>query len=317
MDNKYTFQNIYLYLKKNLKFYALSFFLSLAILFGLFLYSNTTEKRQTEIENNSTNKTVFSFILENEQGNLMNNSGALTQVFTTELSKTSFFPKDTESNFNVLYDDKSNCFQVLFDNSVKNSVVSETRNYLTSAIEQKKIGFFASKKIYFINENISSENISSEDQSTGFNKKMLVLAIGVIFVLTLLLGTLLASYFEKKKKTISHKFNLANSEMIIDINSLKAKMKENKISIINSIVRGNQKNKLIIVAGNSEFKDLLSFNETKNFVISDLGDLKAELPIQPEEIVIICEQNRTEKIWYNRQIELAKNSANTVKVIFA
>lgn len=70
---------------------------------------------------------------------------------------------------------------------------------------------------------------------------MLVLAIGVIFVLTLLLGTLLASYFEKKKKTISHKFNLANSEMIIDINSLKAKMKENKISIINSIVRGNQK----------------------------------------------------------------------------
>lgn len=311
MDNKYTFQNIYLYLKKNLKFYTLSFFLSLAILCGLFLYSSTTEKRQTEIENNAANKTVFSFILENEQGNLMNNSGALAQVFTTELSKTSFFSKDTESNFNVLYDDKSNSFKVFFDNSVKNSVVSETRNYLTSAIEQNKIDFFASKKIYFINE-----NISSEDQPTGFSKKMLILAIGVIFVLTLLLGTLLASYFEKKKKIISQKFYLANSEMIIDINSLKAKTKENKISIINSIIRGNKKNKLIILAGDSEFKGLLSFNETKNFVISDLGDLKAELPIQPEEIVIICEQNKTEKVWYNRQIELAKNSVNTVKVIF-
>lgn len=313
MDNKYTFEHIYGYLKNNVKIYILSLFFSVAIVFGLFLYSNHTEKQKIQDENNFENQTVFSFIIENEQGNIMNNSGALTRVFLTELTKTSFFGKDVENKFNVQYDDQSNSFHIFFNDNVKKSIVEETRTYLNSQMEQNKIKFFVNKKIYFINENVESD-VTPTDTSMG--KKVLILFAGLIIVLTLLFGTILANYFERKRKTISQKFYLSDSEMIIDVNSLVKQETIKKVTILNSLIKGNYNNKLIIIESHSDLKEKLSFDKTKAFIVSDLGNLESEFPIVPEEVFIICEQGETTKEWFNRQIELVQNSVNIVKVIY-
>lgn len=311
MDNKYALEHIYQYFKVNIKTYILSFFVSILIVGALFMYSSATSKQQVESQSEEERSVVFSFILENEQGNLMNNAGALNQILLTTLSEQKFFSKAAEDGFKVTYEDATNSFQVFFANEVDKSLVSKTKDYLVLQIEQNKINFFNNKDIYFIDEQVSNEN-----GTTSVSKKNLILYIGLIIMLTIIIGTVIANFVEAKKEKISHKFYLANNIMVLDVHSLKLQTKEERIETIKSIINGNLNNKIIVKENNiSVLRDLL-INDKKAVVLSDLGKLETRLPIDPEEIVIICEKDESSKIWYNRQVELAKNSVNIVKVIY-
>lgn len=315
MDNKYTFENIYQYFKDNAKIYFGSFILSLFVIFGFYMYSSHTDKQQVQVEDQLESQLLFSFILENEQGNIMNNSGAISRVFTTTLSQQDFFTKKMEKNFKVTYDDKSNSFEVYFEGDFNKSKISSTRDFLVSQIQQNKMSFFKNKNLYFIND-ISNEQDEKNENEAGINKKIVVLCLVVVIVLTLIFGTLFANYLESRKKVINQKFYLSNDKTILDINSLKIQTKEQRASIINSIIMGNSKNKIVIVESNSNLLNQISVNEEKVLVVSDLGELSKEISIEPEEILIICSKNKTTKIWYKRQIELARNSSNIVKIIY-
>lgn len=109
------------------------------------MYSSHTDKQQVQVEDQLESQLLFSFILENEQGNIMNNSGAISRVFTTTLSQQDFFTKKMEKNFKVTYDDKSNSFEVYFEGDFNKSKISSTRDFLVSQIQQNKMSFLKIK----------------------------------------------------------------------------------------------------------------------------------------------------------------------------
>ena len=181
--------------------------------FGLFFYSSYTQKN---VEKNvQEEQPLFSFILENSQGNIMNASGAVKQVFLTSLQDTKQFSEETLEKLNVSYNDIQNTMDVKFISDEQIPGQKQISDYLQKEINEGKLSFFNNKQVYYINKNIGNDQLIIPSSETISTKKI-ILIILIDGILTVVLGTILASWKQHNTKTITQSFMLGNDVQLID-----------------------------------------------------------------------------------------------------
>lgn len=307
-------KDIYSFFKDHLRIYILSFVVSLLFVGGLFFYSTYS---QSKIEDsNQKNQPLFSFILENSQGNIMTASGAIKQVYLTSLQEKKQFSNETLEKLSVTYNDIQNTIDVQLTNEVSEQEQKQISDLLQKEMANGELPFFDNKTYYFINKELEYNRIVPLQSSRGISTKKIVLLVLVIIILTVGLGTLLVSWKEYKTRVITQKFTLGNDVQAIDINSLNLSDKQEKSNVINSLLNGTSKNKFLILEENEIIdKSQITKNENTN-IYSNLNTITNPVAFRPDEILIVCFKNNTTKKWYQEQLEIAKALTNTIKIIY-
>lgn len=312
-NNKISPRDLYTFIKDNLIMYIISFFLSLVLTFGLFFYSSYTQKN---VEKNvQEEQPLFSFILENSQGNIMNASGAVKQVFLTSLQDTKQFSEETLEKLNVSYNDIQNTMDVKFISDEQIPGQKQISDYLQKEINEGKLSFFNNKQVYYINKNIGNDQLIIPSSETISTKKIIFIIL-IDGILTVVLGTILASWKQHNTKTITQSFMLGNDVQLIDIEALNLTTDQNKLNSINSLLNGNSKTKLLVLEENTSIKrEELAENEHV-MIYSNLQNISKPVLFIPDEILIICFKKNTSKYWYRQQVEIAKALTNEIKTIY-
>ncbi|MFB5367118.1 hypothetical protein ACFC5Y_09890 [Enterococcus faecium] len=312
-NNNVTLKDVIYFFKSSLKQYVAAFILSIVLVGGVLLYSNYSQNNIDKKEDK--NDLLFSFILENNQGNIMTSSGAVKQVFLTSLQETKKYKSELLEQLIVTYNDIENTMDVQLTESVDREKKEEIANLLIKEMNDGKLNYFENKHFYYINKDLEN-NLKKEDTiSEGISKKKIILLIIVLIMLSMILGTILASWKENKNTMISQKFNLGNDVQQIDINSLNISSNIEKSNIIRAIINGTNLKKILVLQENTLIGENLCTNDSA-YLIMDLEKIEEPLSIQPEEIIIVCFKNKTSKIWYKKQLEIAKALTSTIKIIY-
>ncbi|MGM9903587.1 hypothetical protein A5844_002293 [Enterococcus sp. 10A9_DIV0425] len=313
-NNSLSPKDIYSFFKDHIKIYILSFVLSVVLIGGLFFYSS---RSQNKLEtNNQTNEPLFSFILENSQGNIMTASGAVKQVFLTSLQENGQFSDDVLEKLNVTYNDIQNTIDVQFVEEVPEQKQKQISELLQQEMNNGELPFFKNKTFYYINKEIENNRASTLQITEGVSTKKIILLVLVVIVITVGLGTLIVSWKEYKTKVITQKFTLGNDVQAIDIESLDLSSKQEKQSIINALLNGTSQNKFLVLENENiiEKENLIISEKTK--VYSSLENIVEPVSFEPEEILIVCFKKNTTKKWYKEQVEIAKALTNSIKTIY-
>ncbi|MDA9462402.1 hypothetical protein B835_2347 [Enterococcus mundtii 3F] len=313
-NNSLSPKDIYSFFRDHLKVYIVSFIISLLLVGGLFFYSNYS---QSKIENtNQINRPLFSFILENSQGNIVTASGAVKQVFLTSLQEKNQFSDETLEKLSVGYNDIQNTIDVQFTDDVPEQEQKQISELLQKEMTNNELPFFDNKTFYYINKDIQFNKSLPVQVSEGISIKKIILLVLVMIVITVGLGTLLVSWKEYRTKVITQKFTLGNDVQAIDINSLDLSTVEEKLNIINSLLNGSSKNKFLVLEENNIIDRNQISKQNNTNIFSNLNHIIEPVSFKPDEILIVCFKKNTTKKWYREQLEIAKALTNIIKIIY-
>lgn len=321
MEHKLTLDDLFSFIKNNIKYYIISFIVVVFAVIGISVYSSLS---QDVIDGEDADNSLFSFILENKQGNIMNNSGAVKEALLTSLSKDQKLYQEYSNLLEVNYDNVKNIIIVSLSEVEKEDAVDQEKitDFFMNEIKNDSIDFFNDKGLYFVSyeplEEVGVPN-SESNLATGFSKKKIILLVGITIILTAVTGTILSSYMVSKDKKITQKFYLGSGFPVIDINSLKFDTLSEKIDAIKAIVNRDNKAKLILVEDEDLQKQLeKSVSDQSNTILNSLlneNAIKTDNRL-PEEILIICSKDRTTKKWLKIQKELSDSFEVNVKYLF-
>lgn len=312
-NNSISLKDLYFFFKDHFKIYIISFILSVAIVGGLFSYSIYSESK---IETGQQkNPILFSFILENSQGNIVTSSGAVKQIFLTSLEDKQQFSQDALEKLNVTYNNIQNTIDVQFVKEVSEQEQKQISDFLQQEINNGNLAFFNNKKIYFINKEKGNHH-TILPKNAGISSQKIILVILVIAVIAIGLGTLLVSWKEHKTKIITQKFTLGNDVQVIDIESLDLSTNKEKVNVIHSLLNGDLKTKFLVLEENRLINRKEVHKNDNIMIYSDLQNIIDPVPFRPEEILIICFKKNTTKQWYKKQVEIAKALTDVIMTIY-
>ncbi|KAA9180525.1 hypothetical protein F6X86_02525 [Enterococcus durans] len=313
-NNGLSIKDIFSFFKSHLKIYLATLLLSIILVGGLFFYSSISQNKIKQIE--EINVPLFSFILENEQGNIMNTSGAVKEVFLTSLEDSNQFKQEVVEKLTVSYDDISNTINVRFVDTVSKSDEDQVKRFLRQELDEKKLSFFKNKTFYYVNNDINQANQNKLPITETVSKKKIILLVLVIFILTVIISTVLISWLEHKNKKVSQKFFLGDDVQTIDINSLDLSSKADQKRIIYSILNGTNTNKLVVSEDKQFINQLTTDNLDRVSGYYQLQDIENPVGEKTEELIIICVKQKTTKKWYKEQLEIGKALTNNIKTIY-
>lgn len=313
-NNGLSIKDIFSFFKSHLKIYLATLLLSIILVGGLFFYSSISQNKIKQIE--EVNVPLFSFILENEQGNIMNTSGAVKEVFLTSLEDSNQFKQEVVEKLTVSYDDISNTINVRFVDTVSKSDEDQVKRFLRQELDEKKLSFFKNKTFYYVNNDINQANQNKLPITETVSKKKIILLVLVIFILTVIISTVLISWLEHKNKKVSQKFFLGDDVQTIDINSLDLSSKADQKRIIYSILNGTNTNKLVVSEDKQFINQLTTDNLDRVSGYYQLQDIENPVGEKTEELIIICVKQKTTKKWYKEQLEIGKALTNNIKTIY-
>ena len=313
-NNGLSIKDIFSFFKSHLKIYLATLLLSIILVGGLFFYSSISQNKIKQIE--EINVPLFSFILENEQGNIMNTSGAVKEVFLTSLEDSNQFKQEVVEKLTVSYDDISNTINVRFVDTVSKSDEDQVKRFLIQELDEKKLSFFKNKTFYYVNNDINQANQNKLPITETVSKKKIILLVLVIFILTAIISTVLISWLEHKNKKVSQKFFLGDDVQTIDINSLDLSSKADQKRIIYSILNGTNTNKLVVSEDKQFINQLTTDNLDRVSGYYQLQDIENPVGEKTEELIIICVKQKTTKKWYKEQLEIGKALTNNIKTIY-
>lgn len=313
-NNGLSIKDIFSFFKSHLKIYLATLLLSIILVGGLFFYSSMSQNKIKQIE--EINVPLFSFILENEQGNIMNTSGAVKEVFLTSLEDSNQFKQEVVEKLTVSYDDISNTINVRFVDTVSKSDEDQVKQFLRQELDEKKLSFFKNKTFYYVNNDINQANQNKLPITETVSKKKIILLVLVIFILTAIISTVLISWLEHKNKKVSQKFFLGDDVQTIDINSLDLSSKADQKRIIYSILNGTNTNKLVVSEDKQFINQLTTDNLDRVSGYYQLQDIENPVGEKTEELIIICVKQKTTKKWYKEQLEIGKALTNNIKTIY-
>ncbi|NJE64538.1 hypothetical protein EGW35_00285 [Enterococcus durans] len=313
-NNGLSIKDIFSFFKSHLKIYLATLLLSIILVGGLFFYSSISQNKIKQIE--EINVPLFSFILENEQGNIMNTSGAVKEVFLTSLEDSNQFKQEVVEKLTVSYDDISNTINVRFVDTVSKSDEDQVKRFLRQELDEKKLSFFKNKTFYYVNNDINQANQNKLPITETVSKKKIILLVLVIFILTAIISTVLISWLEHKNKKVSQKFFLGDDVQTIDINSLDLSSKADQKRIIYSILNGTNTNKLVVSEDKQFINQLTTDNLDRVSGYYQLQDIENPVGEKTEELIIICVKQKTTKKWYKEQLEIGKALTNNIKTIY-
>lgn len=313
-NNGLSIKDICSFFKSHLKIYLATFLLSIILVGGLFFYSSMSQNKIEQTE--EINVPLFSFILENEQGNIMNTSGAVKEVFLTSLEDSNQFKQEVVEKLTVSYDDISNTINVRFVDTVSKSDEDQVKQFLRQELDEKKLSFFKNKTFYYVNNDINQANQNKFPITETVSKKKIILLVLVIFILTAIISTVLISWLEHKNKKVSQKFFLGDDVQTIDINSLDLSSKADQKRIIYSILNGTNTNKLVVSEDKQFINQLNTDNLDRVSGYYQLQDIENPVGEKTEELIIICVKQTTTKKWYKEQLEIGKALTNNIKTIY-
>lgn len=313
-NNGLSIKDIFSFFKSHLKIYLATLLLSIILVGGLFFYSSISQNKIKQIE--EINVPLFSFILENEQGNIMNTSGAVKEVFLTSLEDSNQFKQEVVEKLTVSYDDISNTINVRFVGTVSKSDEDQVKRFLRQELDEKKLSFFKNKTFYYVNNDINQANQNKLPITETVSKKKIILLVLVIFILTVIISTVLISWLEHKNKKVSQKFFLGDDVQTIDINSLDLSSKADQKRIIYSILNGTNTNKLVVSEDKQFINQLTTDNLDRVSGYYQLQDIENPVGEKTEELIIICVKQKTTKKWYKEQLEIGKALTNNIKTIY-
>lgn len=313
-NNGLSIKDIFSFFKSHLKIYLATLLLSIILVGGLFFYSSISQNKIKQIE--EINVPLFSFILENEQGNIMNTSGAVKEVFLTSLEDSNQFKQEVVEKLTVSYDDISNTINVRFVGTVSKSDEDQVKRFLRQELDEKKLSFFKNKTFYYVNNDINQANQNKLPITETVSKKKIILLVLVIFILTAIISTVLISWLEHKNKKVSQKFFLGDDVQTIDINSLDLSSKADQKRIIYSILNGTNTNKLVVSEDKQFINQLTTDNLDRVSGYYQLQDIENPVGEKTEELIIICVKQKTTKKWYKEQLEIGKALTNNIKTIY-
>lgn len=313
-NNGLSIKDIFSFFKSHLKIYLATLLLSIILVGGLFFYSSISQNKIKQIE--EVNVPLFSFILENEQGNIMNTSGAVKEVFLTSLEDSNQFKQEVVEKLTVSYDDISNTINVRFVDTVSKSDEDQVKRFLRQELDEKKLSFFKNKTFYYVNNDINQANQNKLPITETVSKKKIILLVLVIFILTAIISTVLISWLEHKNKKVSQKFFLGDDVQTIDINSLDLSSKADQKRIIYSILNGTNTNKLVVSEDKQFINQLTTDNLDRVSGYYQLQDIENPVGEKTEELIIICVKQKTTKKWYKEQLEIGKALTNNIKTIY-
>ncbi|EMF0610223.1 hypothetical protein G9L56_002370, partial [Enterococcus faecium] len=171
-NNNVTLKDVIYFFKSSLKQYVAAFILSIVLVGGVLLYSNYSQNNIDKKEDK--NDLLFSFILENNQGNIMTSSGAVKQVFLTSLQETKKYKSELLEQLIVTYNDIENTMDVQLTESVDREKKEEIANLLIKEMNDGKLNYFENKHFYYINKDLEN-NLKKEDTiSEGISKKKII-----------------------------------------------------------------------------------------------------------------------------------------------
>lgn len=313
-NNGLSIKDICSFFKSHLKIYLATFLLSIILVGGLFFYSSMSQNKIEQTE--EINVPLFSFILENEQGNIMNTSGAVKEVFLTSLEDSNQFKQEVVEKLTVSYDDISNTINVRFVDTVSKSDEDQVKQFLRQELDEKKLSFFKNKTFYYVNNDINQANQNKLPITETVGKKKIILLVLMIFILTAIISTVLISWLEHKNKKVSQKFFLGDDVQTIDINSLDLSSKADQKRIIYSILNGTNTNKLVVSEDKQFINQLTTDNLDRVSGYYQLQDIENPVGEKTEELIIICVKQKTTKKWYKEQLEIGKALTNNIKTIY-
>lgn len=313
-NNGLSIKDIFSFFKSHLKIYLATLLLSIILVGGLFFYSSISQNKIKQIE--EINVPLFSFILENEQGNIMNTSGAVKEVFLTSLEDSNQFKQEVVEKLTVSYDDISNTINVRFVDTVSKSDEDQVKRFLRQELDEKKLSFFKNKTFYYVNNDINQANQNKLPITETVSKKKIILLVLVIFILIAIISTVLISWLEHKNKKVSQKFFLGDDVQTIDINSLDLSSKADQKRIIYSILNGTNTNKLVVSEDKQFINQLTTDNLDRVSGYYQLQDIENPVGEKTEELIIICVKQKTTKKWYKEQLEIGKALTNNIKTIY-
>lgn len=313
-NNGLSIKDICSFFKSHLQIYLATFLLSVIFVGGLFFYSNISQNKIERTE--EINDPLFSFILENEQGNIINTSGAVKEVFLTSLEDSNQFKQEVIENLAVSYDDIRNTINVKFVDTVSKSDAAQVKQFLKQELDEGKLSFFKNKTFYYVNTDLNLVKQKNLPITKTVSKKKIILLVLIIFVMTAISSTVLISWLEHKNKKISQKFFLGDDVQTIDINSLDFSSKADPKRIIYAILNGTHTNKLVVSEDEQFINQLTADKLERVSGYYQLQDIENPVSEKIEELIIICVKQKTTKKWYKEQLEIGKALTNTIKTIY-
>lgn len=212
----------------------------------------------------------------------------------------------------------------------------EIINYFVNLLDDNTFSLLENRDIYFVDsEPIIYEELEEEqiegiivEEDEGY-LAVLTSNIEIILIVSLIgllggisVGIVLSIFKEKFNKNIPsiYSFNLLPNHTLIKLDSIlpKTKIDVDEV-IVQSIVGKNKTNKLIMSEhplSEELYNSVLSFGEQSNaeynMNISNMEKTRLE---NIEEIIILIQNYRTSKLWFEKQIEQTKALQIPVKII--
>lgn len=301
-DNLFVMEGLDFF-KRNWKKYIFGFIISLILIFGLFYYGIRSSQNEKSL--NQDKNYTFSFILENKDGYIFSKNEMIKEIFASEYAKlhAESSVEDVVEAVTITYTDNNGKMVV----ETPNKAIAES---FYTYLEEASSRFFIDKRAYVLSEKVE---MSKEKVFEGIGKKKIILYGLLLVIFTFMFGTIFASVSEKRNKKISQKFTLKDSDEIIDVTILRKESNEEIQTKLTNLINNPPVNKIVVMKDQT-YLDADKLNDS--VYVTDSLDKIETLAFVPELVIIICEKNSTEKIWFGYQKELAKNYSDKVNCIY-
>lgn len=314
MNDSISFGDLLLFLREQKKKICYGFFLSLIILvffiFYSFISSNDVKMEDREVES-------ISFILENNQGSVISNTGVVKSILVRSFIKNSKAndmkeQEEIKKATSVTFDTTTSVMTVTVDNSELSKGITNLSETFFEYLSNEELKYFENKELYMMDDHTMKNTIENTGNSTSFiSRKRILVYILLWFFTGISISSIFIAWKTYKDKFIANKFYLSNKTINIDLEKFKFASSNDEYSELKSIINSPAKNKFIVSENEIEIDDNLEYI----FFTKSLSEVR-EAPFFPCEIVIICNKNLTSKNWYNLQLELSKNYNVKMKSVF-
>lgn len=302
-----------------------------------------------EIKNLQEDLVSFSFYIENDSAEQFTNYNLMKQLlispetlaYIEEKSGREIEPSPFHAvNMSLDHDTYVLTLSIGTGNYNDNKAIAQA--YYEGIVNGEIPFFSTNKNVYEVSQPAKSnieevmptngENTNTENESVSLTT-IAALAIAVI-IGSFVLGVFIALIYAMNRKVITDPFSYAqrDDDVILNLSPLAGSMPgETGIETIeHAIMHPKKKTKVIlseqllpselITKLTDSFSPLNEYNavstDIDNSYASIFNDLTKVNPLLPvEEVVIICEKDKTTKNWYNRQRSLLKNYQADIKII--
>lgn len=290
----------------------------------------------------------FSFYLEKEPAEPFTSSMLLKKLLT---SPSVLHNVENQTNIEI---EPSPEFAVNVDLDSKSMLMTMTigtgneeankklANAYYSIISEEKSPFFDNKTVYMMNEpEVISSNVNETPENSEvmmsnadqISYKQLIFLTLVVILAGGLFGIVISIVRSLVRNEVSeiYGFAIKDEDNILNISAIKSESKEEKFrQIAHSIVHPAKKVKLILSETDIDMslieilkkdsdvytgKNCISLKQSESTVLiaNNIIDINSKFSL--DEVVLLCEKNKTSKKWYEKQRKLLENYKTDIKVI--